>query len=164
MGIPEKVTEGGNYTSSVGYVTYLNQECGLHPRGRRAFERYLGRAFLTLCFYWYFPDNSYSNLTSKWKGNEFENTDIPEQVSFYSFCFKIPVTHVSPFLFGPRLPSSSCFAYFLLPQNPHINSAQFLILSRELHFISLWMSCFKAICWPVWEGLRRDADWIQFLI
>lgn len=96
----------------------LRQECGLHPRVRRNIWKIFGRAFLTLRFI----DIFLTTVTQIWRLNEkamnLKNTDIPELgVSFYShFCFQIQCfAHISPFLFGPRLPSSSCFC--ILPSS-----------------------------------------------
>lgn len=146
----------------------LRQEWRLHPRVRRNIWKIFGRAFLTLCFI----DIFLTTVTQIWRLNEkvmnLKNTDIPELgVPFYSrFCFQIQCfPHISPFLFGP-IPVP-VFAYFLLPQNPHINSAQFLHLTANLHILIAyqeWVAASVTSHPKPMSKFEHDADLIHFAL
>lgn len=148
----------------------LRQECGLHPRVRRNIWKIFGRAFLTLCFI----DIFLATVTQIWRLNEkamnLKNTDIPELgVSFYSrFCFQLMLrTHQSIFFLDLGCHPVPVLHTSFFRQNPHINSAQFLHLTANLHLLIAyqeWVAASVTSHPKPMSKFERDADLVHFAL
>lgn len=133
-GIPEKYPKEGD-TQVVQGVSHVTSRMWLHPRLRRNVWKIFGRAFLTLCFI----DIFLTTVTRIWSLSE---TVMNLKNSWHTwawspFLFQLlfsdsmPPTHQSISFWTQAAIPVPVFAYFPLPQNPHINSAQFLHLTAN---------------------------------